>query len=112
MLSLLALSLVLSSAATAVEPTPGSGAESFSKQQFVLPKTGSAVDQESAKPLDDIEVQRSGDICYKIRAFIFSQGRNPKFLRETTCGPTLPKAKQTDGFKFMPLENSKETTPK
>jgi len=37
----------------------------------------------------------SGDICYKIRAYIFRRDDDhaPEFVRSTTCGPLKPRAK-------------------
>jgi hypothetical protein len=60
----------------------------------------------TAKSFDAMEIHPDSDICYKIRAFIFSQGPHPKLLRETTCGPKAPAARQTEGFKpqLVPLD--------
>jgi len=37
----------------------------------------------------------SGDICYKIRAYIFKRDDDhaPEFVRSTTCGPRIPHEK-------------------
>ena len=108
MVSLLVLSLALSApvAATqdgvvasnpAVTPSPSAQVE----QQSPLIKV-----EEPAQAFDPIVIQRDSDICYKIRAYTFSRGSNPRLLRETTCGPTRPTARQLEGVqpKFVPLE--------
>jgi hypothetical protein len=63
-------------------------------------------EQQATKSFDAMEVHPASDICYKIRAYIFSQGSHPKLLRETTCGPKAPVARQVDGSKphLVPLD--------
>ncbi len=48
-----------------------------------------------ATPADDIAVTPSGNVCYKIRAYIFKQDDDhpPEFVRSTTCGPNKPHTK-------------------
>lgn len=118
MFRLLTLSLVLSAplaaAQTATLPDNPLTVESSSlalmnhgmPQQMVE-------EQQAAKPYDAMEIHPDADICYKIRAYIFSQGSHPKLLRETTCGPIAPATKQTDGFKpqLVPLDIMHTPTP-
>jgi hypothetical protein len=60
---------------------------------------------QQAESFDPIFIQPDSEICYKIRAYIFSTGSNPKLLRETTCGPKRPSSKKIDGKpEFVPLD--------
>jgi hypothetical protein len=63
-------------------------------------------EEQASRQFDAMEIRPESDICFKIRAYIFSQGSHPKLLRETTCGPKAPAAKQIDGFKprLVPLD--------
>ena len=115
MLSLLALSLALSAsvaatqtAAVANDPVGAQPSASVQVQQD-LPRL---VIEEPAQPFDPIVIQPDSDICYKIRAYIFSKGPNPKLLRETTCGPTRPTARQLEGIhpKFVPVDAKDKPT--
>ena len=101
MLSLLALSLVLSAPAAATQP-----AITQAGPMVVATPELAAQPGEPMPPADAIEIHPSSDVCYKIRAYIFSAGRNPKFLRETTCGPKAPASKEIEGTKprLMPLD--------
>jgi hypothetical protein len=70
-------------------------------------------EQQTSPRFDAMEIHPESDICFKIRAYIFSQGSHPKLLRETTCGPKAPAAKQVDGFKprLVPLDVKDEPAP-
>ena len=115
MVSLLVLSLALSGPVAAtqdgvVASNPAVTQSSPSpqvEQQSPLIKVG-----EPAQAFDPIVVQPDSDICYKIRAYIFSKGSNPRLLRETTCGPTRPTARQLEGMqpKFVPLDVKDKST--
>ena len=61
--------------------------------------------EKPTQSLDPIVIQPDSDICYKIRAYVFSKGSNPRLLRETTCGPNRPAARQLEGTqpKLVPL---------
>ena len=108
MVSLLVLSLALSAPAAATQsatlandPVLAPSPPSVHVQQE-LPRL---VLEEPAEPFDPIVIQPDSDICYKIRAYIFSKGSNPRLLRETTCGPIRPTARQLEGAepKLVPL---------
>ena len=58
---------------------------------------------QSAGSFDPIAIQPDSDVCYKIRAYIFSTGSHPRLIRETTCGPRRPSAKKIDKPEFLPL---------
>jgi hypothetical protein len=107
MVSLLALALALSApvgatqtAAVASGPA-GTQSSSVPVEQDLFRGTA----DEAEEPFDSIVVQPDSDICYKIRAYIFSKSSNPRLIRETTCGPTAPSARKIDGKPgFMPLD--------
>jgi len=108
MFSLLVFSLVLLAPAAAAEKTapgnlPLSPSQSFDQVQ---PNGPAIIEEGPLLPFDPMEIHPDPDTCYRIRAYIFSQGRHPKFLRETTCGPSTPSARKMDGMKpgVMPLE--------
>jgi hypothetical protein len=95
MLGLLVLSLALSATAVAVgtdsssaQPAPPGQADSFI-----------VVDDAPARSFDKMELHPASGICYKIRAYVFSQDATPKFLRETTCGPNVSQTRKTNGYK-------------
>src|SRR5271165_6724674 len=109
MLSLLALSLALSTPASATQTvTPSDPLVSPDQSLVLIQPNGPMIveEEEAARPFDDMEIHPDTDVCYKIRAYIFTKGRNPQFLRETTCGPKVPTVRKMDGTKpgFMPLE--------
>lgn len=108
MLSLLMLSLSLSTAAAAQPAAAANHPVAAASQPFVLvePQGPTIIDEEAVRPFDDMAIHPDKNVCYRIRAYLFTKGRNPKFLRETTCGPELPTAKKLDGTKpgFMPLD--------
>ena len=70
-------------------------------------------EQQASRQFDAIQIHPESDICFKIRAYIFSQGSHPKLLRETTCGPKAPAAKQIDGFQplLVPLDIRDKSAP-
>jgi hypothetical protein len=113
MFSLLLLSLVLSAPAAAAQtglvssdPLVASPAPLVRMQ----PDSPMAVEGEQVRSFDALEIHPELDICYKIRAFIFSKGQNPRFLRETTCGPKAPTAKNVEGAKprLIPLDSQSQ----
>ena len=55
---------------------------------------------------DDNAVSTPVDVCYKIRAYIFSSSPTPRLLRETTCGPKRPTARNVEGAKpkLVPID--------
>jgi hypothetical protein len=50
-------------------------------------------------PRDDAAALPPGDVCYKIRAYIFKRDDDhaPEMVRSTTCGPRIPHQKNIDG---------------
>ena len=109
MVSLLVLSLVLSAPVAATEngalandPVATQSSPSVQVQQD-LPLN---VLEEPTQSFGPTIIQPDSGICYKIRAYIFSKGSNPKLVRETTCGPTRPTTRQLEGIqpKFVPLD--------
>jgi len=112
MLSLLVLSLVVSAPVgavkTAVPETPLLAGQPVNVEQPEGPTIG------LEGPASNFDIRPNSDICYKIRAYIFTKDRNPQFLRETTCGPIAPSTKKLDGKPgFMPLglKARPESTP-
>ena len=103
MVSLLVLSLVLSAPTAAaqtavvrddslvVEPPPLVLIHAGIPQQMI--------EEQQAQSFDAMEIHPESDICYKIRAYVFSTGAVPKLLRETTCGPKRATAKSVEGAK-------------
>ena len=110
MVGLLVLSLALSAPV-------GAASADVSAVQAV--STGQAdslgrVDDAPARSIDKMELHPASGICYKIRAYVFSQDTNPRFLRETTCGPKVSQTRNTNGYKpivTMPEKSSEETSP-
>ena len=109
MVCLLVLTLALSAPATATQngalandPVAAQWSPSVQVQQ----DSPLIVLEEPAQSFDPTILQPDSGICYKIRAYIFSKGSNPKLLRETTCGPTRPTTRQLEGIqpKFVPLD--------
>ena len=111
MIRLLMFSLVLSAPLVAAQTaTVPDGSHAVELPLLTLMHHGTPVQMAeeqhtSSNSFDAMEVRPESDICYKIRAYIFSQGSHPKLLGETTCGPKAPEARQTEGFKpqLMPL---------
>jgi hypothetical protein len=108
MFSLLMLSLALAAPAAAAQLAPATSDQlgAFSQSLALLqPKIDAATVDQQPRLSDNLQVRPDSDICYKIRAFVFSQGSHPKLLRETTCGPKAPTAKSIEGAKprLVPL---------
>ena len=103
MFSLLVISLALSTAAPASVQAPVGSADPLlvPSQPFVLIQPDGPKQE-----FDNIEIRPESDVCYKIRAFLFTKGQNPRFLRETTCPSTRANTRQTNGTKpsLMPLD--------
>jgi hypothetical protein len=95
MLGLLVLSLALSA------PAAAASADASTVQAVPSGQPDSLMTVETASPrsIDNMELHPSSDVCYKIRAYVFSQDANPKFLRETTCGPKVSQTRKTHGYK-------------
>ena len=115
MLSLLVLSLALSTssaAQTAVVPGDSLAVEppSLNLMRHGLPQQ--MLEEEQARTFDPMEIRPDADICFKIHAYIFSTGPVPKLMRETTCGPKRPTAKNVEGAqpKFAPVDAEKDAT--
>jgi hypothetical protein len=109
MVSLLVLSLVLSAPAAATQTAAVANdavVTQSSPTVQVQPDLPLIELEEPAEPFDPIVIRPDSDICYKIRAYIFSKGSNPRLLRETTCGPSRPTARQLEGAqpKLVPLD--------
>ena len=107
MVSLLALSLALAAPASATQAATDGvdpvrlAANVVAQMQLETPMlTGT----DAPPQIDEMTIRPDASVCYKIRAFIFSKGQNPKLLRETTCGPKAATERQTDGLKLVPLE--------
>jgi hypothetical protein len=102
MFSLLVLSMVLSAPSAAVQTAavPGNSPVAESLPQVLADsETPQAVEERHVRPIDAMEIHPDTDICYKIRAYIFSTGPVPKLLRETTCGPKRVELKRIEGAK-------------
>lgn len=68
--------------------------------------------QQQPTRFDAMEIYPEGDICFKIRAYVFSAGPVPKLLRETTCGPKRGEVKSIGGAKpkLVPIDDQDKTT--
>ena len=103
MISLLVVSLALSTAAPASVQAPVGSADPLlvPSQPFVLIQPDGPKQE-----FDNIEIRPESNVCYKIRAFLFTKGQYPRFLHETTCPPTRAKAKQVEEAKpgLIPLD--------
>jgi len=109
MFSLLILSLVLSEPASAAQaPVAATNPPVVQSHPFALvqPNPPLLLEPGPARPFDDMEIHPDSDICYRIRFFQFSKGKNPEFLRELTCGPKAHSAEKMRGGEpgLMPLE--------
>ena len=106
MFSLLALSLALSTAgSTSHDSAAALNSRALASSALLQMQSGlpDALADERAPQIDSMAIHPDPSICYKIRAYIFSKGRNPKLLRETTCGPKPANSRQTDGFQLVPM---------
>ena len=106
MFSLLLLSTMLAATASASQPATAPG-DLFAVEppplvlsHHGLPDQMIEEQQQRAKPqFDAMQINPEGDICFKIRAYVFSAGPAPKLLRETTCGPKRGEVKSIGGAK-------------
>ena len=111
MISLLLLSMVLSTPSAATQTAVvASDSPAVAPRPLVLVHPGlsqQVVHEEQVRSFDPMEIRPEGDICFKIRAYIFSTGPDPKLLRETTCGPKRPTAKSVGGTKpkLVPVDS-------
>lgn len=110
MFSLLVLSTMLaaSSAAAQSATVPGD-LHAVEPPPLVLAHHGlpeQMIEEQQATRFDAMEIQPEGDICFKIRAYVFSAGPVPKLLRETTCGPKRGEVKSIGGAKpkLVPID--------
>jgi hypothetical protein len=115
MLSLLLLSMALSAPATAarkavvpgnslvVEPPPLVLMHAGLPQQLIEELQWARSHPQSV----EVKGQFDERICYKIRAYVFSNEPAPKLMRETTCGPLPVTTRQIDGAtpKLVPLDH-------
>ena len=105
MVGLLMLSLALSAPASASQAAAPANGRDLSQPVSIGQDSPMIVQQEATESLDPLVIQPDSDVCYKIRAYIFSTGSHPRLLRETTCGPKRPSTKKIDGKpEFMPLD--------
>ncbi|HEY4934418.1 MAG TPA: hypothetical protein VII23_22865 [Terriglobales bacterium] len=115
MISLLVLSLVLSTPSASVQSTVvSSDPLAIESQRWVAihPEMALNVEESQSESFDAMAIHPDTDICYKIRAYIFSTGPMPKFLRETTCGPKREELKRLEGAKpkLVPIDAKGDTT--
>ncbi len=115
MLSLLLLSMALSaSAASAPTAVAPDGPLAVEQPPLVLLHHGmpqQLIEEQRAQSFDANDVRKvpaDEEICFKIRAYVFSKGPDPKFVRQTTCGPLPATTKRIDGSKpkLVPLDAS------
>jgi hypothetical protein len=117
MFSLLLLSTILAASSAAAQPAMAPG-DLFAVEPppLVLARHGlpeQMIEEQQQKPtrFDAIEIYPEGDICFKIRAYVFSAGPVPKLLRETTCGPKRGEVKSIGGAKpkLVPIDARERT---
>ena len=91
----------------AVEPTP------LVMMRHGLPDQMIEEQQQQPTRFDAMEIYPEGDICFKIRAYVFSTGPVPKLLRETTCGPKHGELKSIGGAKpkLVPVDAPEKPAP-
>jgi len=116
MFRLLVLSLVLSapSAAAPAAVVPGDAVtDPYPPLVLVRPGVPRIVDEPQSEAFDPMEIHPESDICYKIRAYVFSTGPVPKLLRETTCGPKRATSKRVEGAKpkLVPIDADEKPAP-
>jgi len=107
MVSLLVLSLALSAPVAATQNGVVASNPAVTQSSTQVQQESPLIEVEEPTPsFDPIVIRPDSDICYKIRAYIFSKGSNPRLLRETTCGPHRPTARQLEGTqpKLVPLD--------
>ena len=105
MVGLLVISLALATPVSAVGTDASTKGTAPSGQADSL----IVVDESPAHSFDNIELHPASGICYKIRAYVFSQDKDPKFLRETTCGPKVTQTRKTNGYKPILVIPEKKT---
>jgi hypothetical protein len=116
MFNLLLLSLALSAPSAAVQAGVSPDAPLTVEQPpSVLLHHGmplQLIEEQPAKAYEVRTVPSGEDICFKIRAYVFSKGPDPKLLRETTCGPLPATTKRIDGSKprLVPLDANGDGT--
>lgn len=108
MVSLILLSMVLS-ASSAAQTAIFPGGPLTVEIPALPARSHLPLFRETDEPVqvaDPIAIQPESDICYKIRAYIFSTDPVPKLLRETTCGPKRPTSKNIGGAKpkLVPID--------
>ena len=113
MFSLLLLSMVLSAPSAAAQTAVAASYPLVAQTEplfLVGPEAPQIVVNESVQSFDRMAIQPDSDICYKIRAYIFSTGPVPKLLRETTCGPKRATTKSVDGAnpKLVPIDTKEK----
>jgi hypothetical protein len=105
MFSLLLLSTMLAAPSAAAQPdTTPSDLFAVEPRPLVAVRHGlpeQMIEEQQQHPtrFDAMEIYPQGDICFKIRAYVFSTGPVPKLLRETTCGPKRGEVKSIGGAK-------------
>ena len=109
MVSLLLLSLVLSTPTATAQATVVAGNPVVAEpapQVLATPEMPLIVEEPQSESFDAMAIHPDADICYKIRAYIFSTGPMPKFLRETTCGPKHGELTRLEGEKpkLVPID--------
>jgi len=116
MVSLLLLSMALSAPATSAGPAVAPG-DTLGVEPPPLVAMHAGLPQQMIEELqfttsDPMEMRPDTDVCYKIRAYIFSKGSNPKLVRETTCGPSRAATRKIEGSrpKFVPLDSTGDKT--
>jgi hypothetical protein len=116
MFSLLLLSTILAAPSAAAQPATAPG-DLFAVEPspLVLARHGlpdqMIEEQQNPTRFDAMEIYPEGDICFKIRAYVFSTGPVPKLLRETTCGPKRGEVKSIGGAKpkLVPIDAREKT---
>jgi hypothetical protein len=113
MFSLLLLSTMLAASSAATQPATAPGdLLAVEPPPLVMVRHGlpeqMIEEQQRQQPtrFDAMEIYPEGDICFKIRAYVFSTGPVPKLLRETTCGPKRGEVKSIGGAKpkLVPID--------
>ena len=114
MVSLLLLSMALSAPVASVG-SPALPGDTLGVELPTLVAMNAGLPQQMIEELrvrtsDPLEARPDTDICYKIRAYIFSKGSNPKLVRETTCGPSHAATKKGEGSepRLVPLIASED----
>jgi hypothetical protein len=117
MFSLLLLSTMLAAPSAAVQPATAPGDLIAVEPPALVAVRHGFPDQmieEQQQPtrFDAMEIYPQGDVCFKIRAYVFSTGPVPKLLRETTCGPKRGEVKSIGGAKpkLVPIDAQEKTS--